>query len=232
MNLGRIVNHDPQSRDYVDLRLSRRQPSPGYSVRHTMAAPNVDQFYTSGCVGFAGANFLNCAKAVRSRMRFNKVFRNPPRYSRSYLDNDDGLDNYSGSTEYDPFNWTYPPIDGGSSALGLMKYWKKYGVITGYDWCFTFNQFLAQLQHQPVLVGTEWFEGMTNAGNLTIVSPSGESQGGHEYLATSITWNTRLIGFQNSWGENWGFKGGFFMRFEVFKELLANGGDACVPRVL
>lgn len=226
---GRILLHDPQSWNY---QYPRKFPAFGSSVRHTMAALNVDQFYTSGCVGFSATNMLNCSMAVRSRQRFNECYR--LHKAKRYLDNQDGLVNYSNATKFDPFDWTYPPVDEGSSALGLMKFWKMLGVIRSYDWTFTFNGFLAALQQQPVLVGTNWYDGMTYPADSGIVYPYGQSVGGHEYLATAILWDRKLISFENSWGEGWGFHGGrFFMHFADAERLIIDeGGDCAVPRFL
>jgi hypothetical protein len=224
--LGRIRLHDPRSRGFA---YPVETPQTGYSVRHRMDARNVDQFYTSGCVGFSGANLLNCAAAVRSRRVFNRptvgaLYR--------YLDNEDGLHNYSNSTKHDPFDWTYPPQDEGSSGLGLMKYWRMISVITGYDWTFSFTHFLAALQKQPVLVGTNWYDQMNYPSAQGIATVGGDSQGGHEYLANAILWHDRLIGFENSWGENWGLRGRFYLSFDDTEALISDGGDVAVPRLL
>lgn len=227
--LGRIELHDPKSRNYE---FAVRKDSRPISVRHAMNAPHVDQFYLSACVGFSGTNMLNCAAALRSRRKFNFIFNSSLRSLRGYLDNEDGITNYSNATVFDPFDWEYPPTDEGSSALGLMKFWNKQGIISGYDWCFTFDQFLAALQRQPVLVGTEWFENMMTPDRLGRVQPTGESVGGHEYLATQIIWKTRHIGFEQSWGESWGMGGRFYMSFDAVEYLLTDNGDAAVPRFL
>jgi hypothetical protein len=227
--LGRIQLHDEASRSHAYPR-KRVHEINRVSVRHRMDAPNVDQFYTSGCVGFAGANFLNCGMAVRSRRHFTRY--EASRYHARYLDNNDGLHNYSESTKRDPFDWVYPPTDEGSSALGLMKFWKEVGVIGEYRWCFTFDQFLAALQRQPVLVGTNWYEGMMTPDSEGNVQVRGDSVGGHEYLATAILWETKRISFENSWGEGWGRRGRFYINFYDFADLLADGGDAVAPVVL
>lgn len=223
--LGRIVNHDTHNREYAirRTRASRR------SVLHTFAAPNVDQFYTSGCVGFAGANFLNTTHASHARRKMNDWMRQ--QMDNHYLGNDAGLENYHQATVYDPFPWQYPPTDEGSSALGLVKFWKKVGIIAGYEWAFTFNQFCAALEQQPVLVGTKWYQYMTDLNGLHYAIPSGENQGGHEYLAIGINWHNRTITCENSWGENWGNRGRFYMTFERVEALLADDGDCCIPRV-
>jgi hypothetical protein len=228
--LGRIRLHDPRSRGFV---YPVETPQTGYSVRHRMDARNVDQFYTSGCVGFSGANLLNCAKAKGSRKRYNSEYPDPRRaWDDRYLDNDDGLRNYSEATLEDPFPWAFPPDDEGSSALGLMKFWRMIGIITGYDWTFSFTHFLAALQKQPVLVGTNWYDQMNYPSAQGIATVGGDSQGGHEYLANAILWHDRLIGFENSWGENWGLRGRFYLSFDDAEALIADGGDVAVPRLL
>jgi hypothetical protein len=233
-NLGRRRLHDPRS----DAFTLRGIPQRGLHVRHAMNAPNVDQFYTSGCVGFAGTNLLNCAAAARSRVVFNRV--NPVgKHGRTYLGNNDGLRNYSEATKRDPFSWEYPPTDEGSSAIGLMKFWKQVGVIKSYYWTRTFESFLAVLQQQPVLVGTNWYDDMmttdpTEGGLVTSLAAG--SGAGHEYLATEIVPHLSLLGFEQSWGENppnFGRKGRFFMTFDLAEELIINqGGDVAVPVLL
>lgn len=230
INLGRIRRHDPASRGFA----YQGAPRTGYSVRHRMDSPNVDQFYTSGCVGFSGTNGLNCALAKRSRTVFNVLYPNSGlRFSGSrYLDNNDGLTNYSGATRNDPFDWTYPPDDEGSSALGLMKFWRGLNIISGYDWAFSFDAFLAALQKQPVLVGTDWYENMFYPTARGVVTIDGDNVGGHEYLANAILWDAKLVGFENSWGESWGVGGRFYMAFDDIERLLDEGGDAAIPRFL
>ena len=225
---GRIQLHDPRSRGY---QYPHTTPATGKSVRHRLGAPNLDQFYTNGCVGFTGGNALNCQIAVRSRMVFNRP--NRERTARGYLDNNDGLHNYSAATKNDPFDWIYPPTDQGSSAIGLMKYWKRIGVISAYEWTFTFDAFLAALQQQPVLVGTDWYpETMNHPQPNGLVTVGGKKQGGHEYLATGMLWDRKWVSFEQPWGENFGIGGRFYMHFNDAEALLMDGGDSCVPKFL
>jgi hypothetical protein len=231
-DLGRIQLHDEQSRAY---RL-RGRPQRGLHVRHAMNAPHTDQFYTSGCVGFSGTNLLNCTAAVRSRRKFNTVHV-VDKGGHTYLGNNDGLHNYSEATKRDPFPWTYPPTDEGSSAIGLMKYWKQVGVISGYRWTFDFDSFLAVLQQQPVLVGTNWYDDMMYTGHNGLIHSTASGEGnGHEYLATEIHYGPQLLGFEQSWGENppgFGREGRFWMTFDLAEELIINqGGDVAVPGLL
>lgn len=226
--LGRIQLHDPRSRDYA----FRSARTPSTSVIHSFRAPHVDQFYLSACVGFSGANFLNCVVAQRSRKRFNEVNM---RQRNLYLGNDQGIVNYSAATKNDEFPGQYPPDDNGSSALGLMKWWKSRGIITRYDWAFGFDAFLQALEIQPLLVGTNWYESMMTPNDLGIAMIGGKSVGGHEYLATGfrrVALDHVLLKFENSWGDTWGHKGSFYMLNGTFRTLLDEGGDVAIPRFL
>jgi hypothetical protein len=230
--MGRIKVHDEQSRQHQ----FKARSASGLSVRHRITAPNLDQFYLGACVGFSGSNLLNTRPASNSRKRFNTYIKGL-KWNRA-LDNNDGIRNYSEATKHDPFEWTYPPEDNGASALGLMKWWKNIGVIKGYEWVIDggFDAVIAALQRQPILFGTWWYESMGAPDERGIVHPTGQQQGGHEYLANAYIWNglpsKRLIGFENSWGESWGEVGKFYMPVEEAEELWLDDGDVAVPILL
>ena len=228
---GRRIEHDLKSREYAFPRRAARIGN----VRHTMNAPHVDQFYLGGCVGFSGTNMLNCAKAVRSRSKYNRAVP-IGNAGYSYLGNKDGIRNYHEATIRDQWPESYPPTDTGSSALGLMKWWADISIINGYQWTFDFNGFLQALSVQPVLVGTWWYDDMmsTSSDGQIHTSLSG-GRGGHEYLATEIIRDTRFIGFEQSWGENppgFGKEGRFFMPWDVVEALIMDEGDVAVPSFL
>lgn len=237
MDLGRRLHHDPESRRYAS---PLKAPVPRQSVRHRLDAEHVDQFYLGACVGFSGTNWLNTRAAYRSRRAFNaKVPIGKGR--SSYLGNDDGIRNYHEATLRDPFPGEYPPTDDGSSAIGLMKWWAELGVIKRYDWTFSFDAFLAELQRQPVLIGSYWFDDMMSTDRHGLVTSSCDMSshpGGHEYLANAIIWHDdpakRLIGYEQSWGEHpKGFAPTFFMSWELAEHLIIDlQGDVCVPRSL
>lgn len=234
---GRVKLHDFRSRSFA---YPVKIPEVGLSVLHRLDAPHVDQFYTSGCVGFSGDNFLNTRYAKNSRKAFNKIqeaLSGNDRYPFEYLDHDDGLVNYSGATVFDPFDWVYPPTDEGSSGLGLAKFWLDLGIIQRYEWTFGFEHFLAALQKQPVSVGTWWYEGMTDPDEKGFAHIIGKRQGGHQYIASGISWgrhtlpSKRKIRFENSWGENIAFPS-FFMTWEEAENVIEDEGDVLVPIVL
>lgn len=230
--LGRIKVHDEKSRAHQFV----AKAEVGKSVRHGLRSPNLDQFYLGGCVGFSGTNLLNTSTAARSRDKFNLVVKAQKR--NLLLVNDDGIKNYSEATKRDPFPWEYPPSDEGASALGLMKYWAEYGIIKEYQWVIDggFDSVIAALQRGPILFGTWWYDGLGDPDSKGIVHATGKQIGGHEYLANAFIWNKlpskRLVGFENSWGEEWGEHGKFYMPCEEAEALWKDGGDVAVPILL
>lgn len=225
--LGRIKRHDEKSREYA---YPLRRAIKGQSVRHQLLTKNLDQFYLGACVGFSGANLLNTQPARASRAAFNRVVHQ--RFQNRYLGQDDGIRSYSESTIRDPWPGEYPPTDEGSSAIGLMSWWKDAGIISRYEWTFTFEGFLAALQRQPVLIGSWWYEGLGEPDSKGVVRLSGQQLGGHEYLANAILWDRKLIGCEQSWGEEYGAWGKFYVSFEDMEHLIMDEGDVAVPILL
>jgi hypothetical protein len=217
LKLGRIVDHDEQSRQFR-TQLAARRLKP---VDWDDDAPISDQGQVGACTGFTALDLMN-----------NHVFRRNRIHATGsdvLLPNNKGLDFYHQATLRDgiPGN-TYPGVDGGSSGLGAAKGLKFEKFITSYTHGFSMNDFLAALQHQPVMVGTDWTEGMFDPDKTGLIRPTGSVEGGHEYGAFGYNPATRLIKFRNHWG-NWGSHGRFFMRDSDFEKLLANHGDVTIP---
>jgi hypothetical protein len=137
---------------------------------------------------------------------------------------------YSAATALDDFPGAYPPDDTGSSGLGVCKAAVNMGLITRYDWAFGFDHTLQTLMTGPVLVGTNWYEGMFYPNSSGVVTISGNPAGGHEYLLVGVDPGKKLLTFQNSWSNLWGLNGRFLMSYDSFKRLLSEDGDAVIAR--
>jgi len=211
---GRLVDHDERSRSFV----AHTEPVKR-SVLWAHRAPVLYQGDIGSCTGNAAAQLINTDYFESSRVGFGR-----------YLDEADALHIYSMATQMDgiPDN-DYPPTDGGSSGLGVAKAGKKLGFFSGYTHTFTFDQFTAALQVQPVLVGTDWHTGMMKTSKTGIVHPTGSTVGGHEYLAIGVDYAKKKLAFLNSWGPTWGVNGRFYMSFADFGKLLDSQGDVTVP---
>lgn len=218
--LGRLVDHDPLSRNFAHFAAAK--PLVKRTTRWTTKAPVLDQGNTGSCTGNAMAQWLNTDYATR--------VRTTPAH---YLTEHDALSIYSLGTRLDgiPGN-TFPPNDDGGSGLGVAKAAKSLGYLSGYTWTFSLAGFLAALQTQPVIVGTAFYEDMEDPNAQGVVRPTGELAGGHEYLVVGVNYQTDLLEFVNSWSDQWGVRGHFFMPIEDFAKLLVDKnmpGDVTAP---
>jgi hypothetical protein len=145
------------------------------------------------------------------------------------LDENYAINLYSAATQIDEWEGTaYPPDDTGSSALAIAKVLKTRGLIDVYNHCFSLDDVLGALQYGPVMLGTNWYQGMFTADERGLVTISGEVAGGHEYLAIGIEVERREIICINSWGSGWGVNGTFRMNWNTLSRLLDENGDAMV----
>lgn len=217
--LGRLVDHDQASRQF---RHAFSLAAPLKAVDWDDDAPITDQGQVGGCTGWTALDMMN-----------NHLFAGNRKHATGTTDllpNEKGLDFYRQATLLDgiPDN-TYPGADQGSSGLGAAKGLKREHFITRYSHGFSIDDFLTALQHQPVMVGTAWTQGMFDPDRHGLVRPTGSEEGGHEYGAFGYDPATSLIKFRNHWTDQWGVRGRFFMRVNDFAQLLAAQGDVTIP---
>jgi hypothetical protein len=207
--LGRLINHDPRSRNFPAPRKAARRP-----VLHTRYGKVLDQGSLGSCTGNAMAQALNMKplRKVGSRL----------------LTQTDAVGIYSAATAIDPWEGTWPSEDTGSDGLSVCKVAKTLGYITGYSHAFGLQHALDALQLAPVLVGVPWFEEMFYPRADGFVKPMGYVSGGHEIVLFGDD-NKGKLTFLNSWGSGWGKFGRFHMSYDDFGYLLSQHGDVAVP---
>lgn len=208
--LGRLVEHDPRARHYVAAVAPRPR-----TVMWEHEAPIIDQGSIGMCTGAALAQWLNTNTARPGPTRF--------------LDRSDALTLYRLATRLDPFPGRYEPDDTGSSGAAVCKAGVQLGYLTAYRWTFSFMSFLGALAKSPVLVGTEWYEGMNDPNPHGFIHPTGDVLGGHEYLVLGCDVDRKTVTILNSWGEGWGQHGRAHLSWADMALLLRNQGDVKVP---
>jgi hypothetical protein len=184
-----------------------------HTVRHTHYGPVLRQWVGS-CTGHSATQNLNC--------RPLHVPRTP------YKTDGTAMYIYQLATTLDPWPGAYPPEDTGSSCLAAAKAAQQLGMISAYRWAFGYNEMLAALMLQPVVVGTVWNDRMFNPGRYGFLDVSGSVVGGHAYLITGYAAYAGYFTILNSWGVDWGRRGYARIKAADMRRLIEDDGEAVV----
>ena len=216
--LGRCIEHDARSRGFT-FQVAATKPK---TILWEHTAPVLDQKSLGSCTGNALAQW--CNTSIAQAAMHDKEGR-----PLGYLAEGDAVELYSIATRLDGIAGEYPPSDTGSSGLAVCKAGRKLGYLTAYHHAFGFQAMLLALQHSPVIVGTEWTQGMFTPDAAGFIRPRGAIAGGHEYLILGCDMERQALIMLNSWSDRWGIHGRAYIRFSDFQMLLANQGDVTVP---
>lgn len=213
--LGRHIEHDPRSLAY------RATPAGAVSVGWPRHIDILDQGQLGSCTGNATVG------ALGSGPLFDALQSTP---TPPALDEALAVSIYSDAERVDG-GQGYPPEDDGSTGLSVAKVAKARGLISGYRHATTVAEAHGALQAGPFIIGTEWLTGMDNPGPDGVVTVSGSSRGGHEYVCRQYDAERDLWWFDNSWGTGFGLGGRFAYSTAGLESLLGRQGDitAFVP---
>src|SRR5215217_2553759 len=109
-----------------------------HTVRHDHYGPILNQWVGS-CTGHSAAQNLNCRPLHKARAPYKTEAQ--------------AMDIYELATTLDPWPGAYPPNDTGSSVLAAAKAAQQLLFISSYRWAFGYDQMLAALMLQPVVIG-------------------------------------------------------------------------------
>lgn len=113
----------------------------------------------------------------------------------------------------------------GTTVRAGAKTLQLLGFISEYRWATNIDQVIdTLLEVGPVVVGTNWYEGMDGP----TMQVSGELLGGHAYLLSGVDVLRKTFRVKNSWGRAWANNGRSTMPFTTFKQLLSYNGEACL----
>jgi hypothetical protein len=127
--------------------------------------------------------------------------------------------------------WPGEAYDGTSVRAGA-KVLRTVGDVDGFLWALTVEDVVRHVAtFGPMVVGSWWYERMSDVGPSGYAVPKGRVQGAHAYLL--VGWSAERAAFRllNSWGESWGQSGRAWLYAGALERLLDEDGEACAALV-
>lgn len=210
--LGRLPATD--SRDQA-FRIAAFLPAtPTRTWRYHWSGFWGDQGDESSCVGFSWMHWLITAPMTQRT-------RDWPAAARDFYRQAQLIDEWPGE-DYD-----------GTSVRAGAKVLQSQGFISEYRWAWDGMEAVrAVLDVGPVVVGTNWYEGMFFPNDRGRIAPSGSIAGGHAYLIDGANLDRGLVRIKNSWGRGWGNRGRATMTIADFSRLISEDGEAALATEL
>jgi hypothetical protein len=143
---------------------------------------------------------------------------------------------YKTAQKYDA--WTGEAYQGTSTLAGAKvvagrppKMAEGRGLMNEYRWIFgDMNELIKTLGYfGPVVLGTNWYQGMMDTDGDGFVRRTGSLAGGHAILIKGVSLTKKAVRLHNSWSEEWGEGGDAWLSFADLETLLGEQGELCVP---
>jgi hypothetical protein len=228
--LDRVQEWDERSRDYpITATLTTDRPR-SYTWNFKKHPGWLDQGREGACVGFGWAHELLCRPAEIPVV------------------NETARDIYKRAQQLDI--WPGEAYEGTSVLAGAkatQELVNKDGRshMPEYRWAWGGDDTLLALTRGPVVIGTDWFEGMFNTDEAGFIHPTGQVMGGHcvllrgvrvrfnanttHYTTADVDREKTVLLGRNSWGRDYGVDGDFKITLADLDFLLERGGDVCAP---
>ena len=124
--------------------------------------------------------------------------------------------------------WLGENYDGTSVRAGV-KYLQNVKKVSSYYWGYDLNTLInTVLNIGPVVVGTNWYNGMFYPDKKGLIRLSGGLAGGHAYVINGVDKTKKLFRLKNSWGRSWGQQGHAYISFNDMTRLIKERGEICL----
>lgn len=223
---GRKHAPDERDRGFLMRRRTRRKAGEPRKLRksYSINGRNLDQADTGTCVGHGWKNFLRCApmRTEKSGPSAFDIYRDAV-----ILDTWSENDDEHALADFDA------GLDFGTSVRAGAEAVTKTGRLKSYLWEFelqpAIDYFLDDDVGHPIVLGTNWYPGMMRPDKEGIVriGPNDRAEAGHCYLWRKLDLRRGLAGGTNSWGDDWGLSGDFWIPLEHLERLIHEDGECC-----
>ena len=208
--LGRVFIPDERDKKYL---ITSRFPNKVTSITSKYWDANVwwgNQGNTPQCVGYAWAHWIADGPIIHSGVQ-------PPVNPTIIYREAQKVDEWIGE------NYA------GTSVRGGAKYLKTSGKISSYLWAFDINTLInTVLNVGPVVVGTNWYNGMFYPDKTGLIRITGRLAGGHAYVINGVDTRTQRFRIKNSWGKTWGQSGHAYISYTDMTRLIRENGEICL----
>lgn len=214
--LGRLHSVDINDERYLLRSLNPQAAVEARNVpyRYHFHETVLDQGNSSACTGAAAWQWLDMGP-VRNL--------NKPDFVTLYRANQENDEWVGGEPAY------Y-----GSSVRASFKVMKKLGFVKTYAWAFDLETLVNHvLAEGPAILGTDYYTDMFRTDKDGFVHVGGRLAGGHAYAVKGASRVKKcpdgsLGAFRciNSWGEDFGQKGMFWLSFKDAEALIKAQGEA------
>lgn len=164
--------------------------------------PTLDQGDTVHCVGFSGAHWSNAAPVENE---YVEPDAHALYYECKVIDGQ-------------------PDRENGTYIRSLAKALRARQRVDGYAFGTVEDARLFLLTEGPVILGVDWYEGMCYPGTDGLIIPWGPIVGGHAVIAYGA--DERFCYLQNSWGYDWGCRGGCRISWGNLEFVFRMAGEA------
>jgi hypothetical protein len=215
-NFGRRYCPDSRDREYL---LIRKLPPAGLvlptSKTWRINPLALDQGDTGTCVAHAWCNFLRAAP-IESNKGIDQLrweIYDAAIAIDEWKDNDADTERQMGTS-----------IRAGAQVVTSL------GRLKSYLWAFELQPVLEWVLTQgPVVLGTNFYNTfMTpDAEGIVRLKPTSYVVGGHAYLWRGADTRRALALCSNSWSDDWGRSGEFYLPFRDLETLIHQDGEAC-----
>lgn len=206
---GRLPAADERDHAYAMMTAVAARRAPTRTYRYWGSGWVGDQFDKPHCVGFSWVHWLEDGPVTQPGTA--PVVPPATLYAEAQV-----IDEWPG-TDYE-----------GTSVRAGAKVLQARGFIESYLWAYDVPTIAkAILSVGPVVVGTNWYDGMMDP-DTGRVRVSGVPVGGHAYLLNGVNVTKGTFRIKNSWGSEWGIGGTATIDFESMQRLIDEDGEACL----